>query len=107
MNDHGGFRIEVLLSFQRALWDQVTPSLRGICARISYPSIEARFLYESVDMLEREITAEVETEVYSDFVPPVTAEFRAVAVPNGQPRELEDGEEWIYVRRETSRYTVS
>lgn len=38
------FHGEVLLSFQRALWDMVTPSLRAVAVRSAYPLIEARFI---------------------------------------------------------------
>lgn len=43
-HDRGAFRIEVLLSFQRALWDLVTPGLRAVAVRPTYPRIEARFM---------------------------------------------------------------
>jgi hypothetical protein len=94
------FRTEVLLSFQRALWDMVTPALRAVAVRPAHPVIEARFVYETVAEEERMIVAEVEAYVVADFIPPVDVHVTAVAVPLGVPRELESGEEWVYRRRE-------
>lgn len=94
------FRIDVLLSFQRALWDMVTPSLRGVAMRLEYPLIEARFIFEAVGEDERMIAAEVGTYVIADFVPPVDISFTAIAAPPGTARELLADEEWVYLRRE-------
>jgi hypothetical protein len=99
-NDYDAFRTEVLLSFQRALWDMVTPSLRAVAVRPAYPIIEARFIYEAVGEEERAIAAEVEAYVVADFLPPVDVRFTAVAGPVGSARELAPDEEWIYRRRE-------
>jgi hypothetical protein len=98
--DSAGFRTEVLLSFQRALWDLVTPTLRAVAVRPSYPLIEARFIYEAVGDEERLIAAEVESYVVADFLPPVDVRFTAVALPPGAEREIESDEEWVYRRRE-------
>lgn len=98
-NSHS-FRIEVLLSFQRALWDMVTPTLRGVAVKPVHPIIEARFIYESVGEEERMIAPEVEANVIADFLPPVEVNFTAVPVPSTLPRELLAGEEWVYIRRE-------
>jgi hypothetical protein len=95
------FRIEVLLSFQRALWDLVTPGLRGIAVAPAFPEIQARFLYEHVAEEELEIASEVETLVAADFLPPVVVDFELIALLAGQPRDLRDGEMWVYLRRET------
>ncbi len=94
------FRIEVLLSFQRALWEEVTPSLRGVAVTPTYPVIEARFIYGSVGDEEREIVSIVETYVYADFVPPVNVSFTAVALPVSTKRTLMPGEQWVYLRKE-------
>ncbi len=98
--DPAAFRIEVLLSFQRALWDLVTPHLRGVAVRPAYPLIEARFLYDVVGDDEGLLAAEAETYVVADFAPPVDVRFEAVALPSGQSRELLPGEEWVFRRRE-------
>lgn len=99
-SDARPFRIEVLLSFQRALWDMVTPTLRGVAVKPVYPVIEARFIYESGGEEEKMIVSEVETYVIADFAPPVDVDFTAVFVPSTLPRKLLEGEEWIYLRRE-------
>ncbi len=101
MSEASAFRIEVLLSFQRALWDMVTPSLRGVAVKPIGPLIEARFIYDAVREEERMTVAEVEAYVVADFVPPVDVSFTAVAVPISAPRELEPGEQWVYLRRES------
>jgi hypothetical protein len=94
------FRVEVLLSFQRALWDMVTPSLRGIAVKPVGPLIEARFIHERATEEEQLLVAEVEAYVVADFLPPVDVKFSAVAAPPGTPRVLEAGEEWVYLRHE-------
>lgn len=98
--DSREFRVEVLLSFQRALWDMVTPALRGVAVRPAFPDIQARFLYEQVSGEDREIVSEVEAYVAADFLPPVMVEFEAVALPIERPRDLREGEVWAYLRRE-------
>ena len=98
--DPRSFLTEVLLSFQRALWDMVTPTLRAIAIKPSYPLIEARFIYEAVGDDEQEITDEVGTYVVADFLPPVDVRFTAVALPGEAERELEAGERWVFRRRE-------
>ncbi|TDW79353.1 hypothetical protein [Kribbella sp. VKM Ac-2566] len=98
--DSAAFRIEVLLSFQRALWDLVTPGLRAVAVSPTYPLIEARFIYEAVGDDERLLAAEAEAYVVADFAPPVDVRFEAVVVPGFQSRELLAGEEWVYRRRE-------
>lgn len=92
--DPATFRIEVLLCFQRALWDMVTPALRAVAVRLAYSLIEARFIYEAVGERERMIADDVEGYVVADFIPPVNVRFVAVAVPPSAARELESGEEW-------------
>lgn len=95
-------RIEVVLSMQRALWEQVTPNLRGVAvAWSSAPGAEAiaaRFLYDGrIGELERECVALAETYCCADFVPGVTVTFQAV---ENADKELLPTEEWIYVRYE-------
>lgn len=94
------FRVQVLLSFQRALWDMVTPSLRGVAVRPAFPNIQSRFLYEQVSDEDRELVSEVEAYVAADFLPPVMVEFEAVALPIECSRDLAEGEVWAYLRRE-------
>jgi hypothetical protein len=95
------FRIQVLLSFQRALWDMVTPPLRGVAVRLTEPLIEARFLYEHEPTEDEvQIVAEVETYVLADFTPPTDVSFAAVGASPPGLRELVTGEEWVYLRRE-------
>lgn len=95
------FRIQVLLSFQRALWDMVTPPLRGVAILLAEPLIEARFIYEHEPTDDEvQIVAEVETYVIADFTPPTNVSFKVVGALPPAPRELLPREEWIYLRRE-------
>lgn len=97
------FSVEVILSLQRALWDLVTPRLRGIAIRVDHPVIHGRFIYEKVTRREIEIVSEVEAYVSADFLPPIYPEFRAIAIPKRTRRTLEDGEFWTYLRAERTR----
>jgi hypothetical protein len=100
--DELDFRLQVLLSFQRALWDMVTPSLRGVAVKPMLPVIEARFIYDGTCVDDLSIPSEVETYVIAGFRPPIDVRFLAVEVPLGGPRELLAEEEWVYLRREQS-----
>lgn len=95
------FRVHVLLSFQRALWEMVTPELRGVAVTPSGPVIEARFIYEGEPTNDEEqIVAEVETYVAADFGPEIGVRFVATSLPSSMTRFLDTGEEWVYLRRE-------
>ncbi|MGW6199688.1 hypothetical protein ACWF0M_26290 [Kribbella sp. NPDC055110] len=65
--DSAAFRIDVLLCFQRAPWDLVTPGLRTVSP--TYPLIEARFIYEAFSDAERLLAAEAEASVVADVAP--------------------------------------
>jgi hypothetical protein len=94
-------RASAKLSVNRALWDMVTPGLRGVAIRAEPHRISGRFLYEAEpDDEEREIVSEVETEVIADYPPDVEVTFRAEGLPPTIPRTLQPGEEWVYLRRE-------
>lgn len=95
------FRVSVLLSMQRALWDLVTPNLRGVALRIAPDRVGARFLLESEPTGEDlENMSEAETAVMADVRNDVAVAFTASWVPNSLPRDLEQGEEWVYLRKE-------
>ena len=95
-------RVSVLLSMQRALWEQVTPNLRGVAVALrSAPgdqAITARFLYEgTIGEVERECVSLAETYCLADFLPDVVVTFQAV---ENAARNLVGTEEWIYLRYE-------
>jgi len=94
----------VLLSFQRALWNLVTPGLRAVAVTPDYPRITARFVYETVTEDAREVASEAEAYVAADFQSPVTVDFLAVAIDPSRPRDLDVGEQWVYLRREPDGY---
>lgn len=96
-------RTTVLLSFQCALWDAVTPELRGVAVRIGDAHVEGRMIYDhEPDEDEIETCSEVETYVIADFPDDVVIRLRAVAVVSPEPRNLLPSEEWVYVRKEPS-----
>lgn len=70
MTEPISFRIRVLLSFQRALWDTATPALRGVAVRTTEPVIEPQFLYEHEPTEDEiELVSLVETYVIADLLP--------------------------------------
>lgn len=95
-------RVEVLLSLQRALWEQVTPNLRGVTvawrSARDADAIAARFLNDGrIGELERECVSLAETQCWADFLPGAAVAFRAV---ENATRALLPTEEWIYLRHE-------
>ena len=93
---------DVILSMNRALWEQVTGDLRGVA--VSHQgsseegSIDARFLYEGdIGDLQRDCVSTAETFCVADFPPEVSIAFRAV--PNAS-RDLLPGEQWVFLRWE-------
>lgn len=101
MSGTSDFRSQVLLSFQRALWDMVTPPLRGVAVQPTSPLIKARFIYDHEPSFEEsQIAAEVETYVAADFPQGIDVSFSAVGIAPPSPRDLLPGEEWVYLRQE-------
>lgn len=94
-------RVTVLLSMQRALWEQVTPNLRAVSVKLQDGhSVIARFLYEGpIGEVERECTSLAETYCIADMPLDVPVSFGAMGRAD---RELLPGEEWVYMRRETA-----
>lgn len=41
-------RVSVLLSMQRALWDEVTPGLRGVAVAVSESAVSGRMIFDHV-----------------------------------------------------------
>lgn len=96
------FRVSVLLAMQRALWDVVTPNLRGVAVRIAPGHVEARFLLENEPTDEDlEGMSEAETAMMADVRHDVAVSFTASWVPNSLARDLEPSEEWVYLRKES------
>ncbi|GLI28274.1 hypothetical protein ARHIZOSPH14_25160 [Agromyces rhizosphaerae] len=94
-------RIEALLSVQRALWDVVTPGLRGVAMSVRETRIQARFVFDhDPDESECEDVTLAETSMVADFFPRAEITFEAVELLTTEPRVLEPGEEWVYLRKE-------
>lgn len=91
-----------VLSVNRALWDRVTPALRGVC--VSWQGgIEARFFYEvEPTELERDLVDEAETEVMADQLPGTEVRCVAVYLPVARRRTLPPDSAWVYLRWETT-----
>ena len=91
---------------QRALWEHVTPDLRGVAVNCSREldrgtHVAARFLYEGdVGPLQRECVSESEAYFSADFLPDMSTEFVAV---DHADRDLEGGEIWVFLRWEPTR----
>ncbi len=97
-------RVSLLLSMQRALWEQVTSNLRGVAVALrtddTGQTVQARFLYEGpVGETERECTSLAETYCIADMTPDVAVGFSVVEHAS---LDLLPGEEWVYLRHETS-----
>jgi hypothetical protein len=93
-------RIDMLLPIQRALWEQVTPDLRGVAASCTGSDgegkITARFLYEGdIGAVAGECVSLAETHCIADFPPSVTVRFHAV--PHAS-RELQPGADSVRCR---------
>lgn len=91
------------------MWEAVTADLRGVALAMpaseqSQGVISARFLYEGdVTDFQLELVSLVETYLIADF-PEVPAtlgtSFKAIARAD---RQLLDGEEWFFLRREPDK----
>jgi hypothetical protein len=62
--------------------------------------IDIRFIYEAETEESRAIAEEVGTYVIADFSPPIDIRIRLASIEPSAPRSLEEGEEWVYLRRE-------
>lgn len=95
------FRVSVLLSIQRSLWDLVTPNLRAVAVKAEAPVVAARFIFENDPTEEdRENVSEAETSTIADFHEDVVVTFSPVWIPATEPRDLEASEHWVYLRKE-------
>ncbi len=91
-----------LASVSRALWDIVTPELRGVAYAVTGTNLRVRFLYANeMSEEEYELVSEAETESMADYLPPFEVEFVAEHVPISERREPRSDEHWVYLRRET------
>lgn len=94
-------RVSVLLSIQRALWDEVTPRLRGVSVAVSESAVSGRMIFDHVPTDDDvEDCSLVETHVIADMLPEVTVTLTAVGAEPPEPRDLLPGEEWVYLRKE-------
>lgn len=94
-------RVSVLLSVQRALWDSVTPGLRGVAVTVSSSAVSGRIIFDHVPTDDDvEDCSLVETHIIADMPPEVTVTLAAVGIEPPAPRDVLSGEEWVYLRKE-------
>ena len=95
------FGADFRLSLQRALWGMITPSVHAIALGWDDGVGRARFVFDDVPGEdERELVAEVETEVIADFGEAGVFAFTTDVSLADRPR-LEPGERWwAYLRYE-------
>lgn len=99
------FRASVLLSLQRAMWDLVTPGLRGVAVKVSESQIQARCIFEAApNEADIEDVSLMGTCVVADFPDDVLVEFASDFVVPDKPRLLLPGEEWVYLRKESNDF---
>lgn len=97
------FRVQVLLSVLRALWDNVAPNLRGVAVVTASPTIGLRFIFDApLSAADREDASLVASLVTADFLDDVVVAETVDYVPAPAPRLLRDREEWVYLRKESA-----
>jgi len=94
------FSSDAVLSINRAMWDAVLPTLRGVSVRAIHPKIDVRFIYESLGRRERIVTEDIETRVIADFYEDVIVRCVPVEAPIHEQRILLEGERWVFLRYE-------
>lgn len=101
--DSTDFRRSVALSIQRALWDLVTPALRGVALTSSYPNIGGRFIYDRVPtQVDLEDLSLAVRRIVAGFQSDVHVSLEACYVPVSQSRDLLLDEWWAFRRKEDS-----
>ncbi|MDH4183327.1 MAG: hypothetical protein OEV92_03825 [Nitrospinota bacterium] len=103
MSKEGEFRCEVLVRFQVALLNMVTPSLRGVTVGWGDKKIYAICFYDcDIGDEEEECASEIETEIMASFPDHhvrVVAEAAKDISDNLNSRTLKA---WVYSRMEKS-----
>ncbi|MCM3657271.1 hypothetical protein M3147_08410 [Agromyces mediolanus] len=96
-------RVSVLLSMRRALRGLVTPGLRAVAVRWDGGVIAARFLFDHDPGKEdRADVSLAERRVVADFTSEYAVQIAAIWIPRPMALILNEGEEWVYLRKEWS-----
>jgi hypothetical protein len=94
---------DALFSVIRSLWDRVVPDLRGVAYSATDSEVRVRFLFANSPSAKAvEMVSEAETECVADYWQTHEVAYLASHVPVGEPRDLEPGERWAYLRHEPS-----
>jgi predicted anti-sigma-YlaC factor YlaD len=94
-------RVSFLLSVQRALWERVSPGLRGVAVTVSSTAVSGRMIFDHVPTDDDvEDCSLVETHIIADMMPEITVTLAPVGIEPPAPRDLFSGEEWVYLRKE-------
>lgn len=94
-------RRDAILSMNRALWDVVTPNLRTVAMQVVGMKVSARFVYDTPITEEiLELVDEADTQALADLPDGSRTDFTAEFLPPHLPRDLHDGETWLYLRHE-------
>jgi hypothetical protein len=92
-------RVSILLSVQRALWDEVGPALRGVTVGWDERSIRIVCYFDGpISEEDRESMSCVETEVIADFSEDERIRLECVRLDAPAPMPMLG--DWVYVRRE-------
>jgi hypothetical protein len=93
-------RLEVLVAFQAALLDMVTPNLRGVSVDWTLRQIKGICIYDGeVTESEEEIVSDIEGEVISHFSD-LKIELKAVSSTASMPLDQYSLNVWVYRRAE-------
>lgn len=96
------FQVRALLSLQRALWDELSPHVRGVAVAISDAAIRGRMIFDRIPTEDEvESCSLVGTYVLADMAPEIVVELTPVVVTAPGTRDLLPGEEWVYLRKES------
>ena len=92
---------DALFSVNRALWERVTPDLRGVAYTLTDESLTVRFMYaDEPSDATRELVSEAETESMADWLPPFQVSFHVEHLPVPEQLTIGTEERWVYLRYE-------
>lgn len=92
-------KAEIRLSAQRALLNEVPPTLRAVVLSVEEQSVEVRCYFDGpISEEDRESISCVETEMLADREPHEEVIARCIRLDT--PASIDDSGVWVYARRE-------